>query len=241
MSADQPRKRRSRWGDAKTDLPGMPVTVIGGNVSALELDNYAIHVRLEELNKKLSTGDVVPPERMRSPSPPPTYDAQGRRTNTREIRYRKRLEDERMRLVDKALKSDPNFRPPMEYHAAKRNNRPQEKVYIPKDEFPEINFFGLLVGPRGNSLKKMENESGAKISIRGKGSVKPGKERNDQFGNDENEELHCLVMADTQEKVDKCVALINRVIETVSNGSSDTRHHFTYRVFPRRVSGRIRS
>lgn len=213
--SDEPRKRRSRWGDAKTDMPGLPA-VIGGNVSSSELDSYAIHVRLEEINRKLSSGDVVPPERMRSPSPPPTYDGQGRRTNTREIRYRKRLEDERMRLVDKALKSDPNFRPPMEYQMLKRNTRPQEKVYIPKDEFPEINFFGLLVGPRGNSLKKMESESGAKISIRGKGSVKPGKERNDQYGNDEHEELHCLVMADTQEKVDRCVALINRVIETVS-------------------------
>ncbi|KAI5451242.1 hypothetical protein NCC49_001839 [Naganishia albida] len=221
---DQPRKRRSRWGD-KSDIPGMPVTVIGGNVSQSELDTYAVHVRLEEINKKLSTGDVVPPERMRSPSPPPTYDAQGRRTNTRDIRYRKRLEDERMRLVDKALKADPNFRPPMEYQMLKRNTRPQEKVYIPKDEFPEINFFGLLVGPRGNSLKKMEMESGAKISIRGKGSVKPGKERNDQYGNDEHEELHCLVMADTQEKVDKCVALINRVIETAASTPEGQNDH----------------
>jgi len=28
---------------------------------------------------------------------------------------------------------------------------------------------GLLIGPRGNTLKKMETESGAKIAIRGKG------------------------------------------------------------------------
>ncbi len=150
-----------------------------------------------------------------SPSPPPSYNAQGVRTNTREVRYRRKLEDERVTLIDKALKSDPNFRPPAEYHAAKRHSRPQEKVYIPKDEFPEINFFGLLVGPRGNSLKKMESESGAKISIRGKGSVKEGKGRPEQFAGDEEDELHCLVMADTQEKVDKCVALINKVIETV--------------------------
>jgi splicing factor 1 len=108
----------------------------------------------------------------------------------------------------------------VEYHVAKRNNRPQEKVYIPKDEFPEINFFGLLVGPRGNSLKKMESESGAKISIRGKGSVKEGKGRPDAFSADEEDELHCLVMADTQEKVDTCVRLINKVIETVSREGS---------------------
>ena len=153
----------------------------------------------------------------RSPSPPPTYDAHGRRTNTREVRYRKKLEDERIRLVDRAMKNDPNFRPPVEYHQQKRSQRPSEKVYIPVKEFPEINFFGLLVGPRGNSLKKMEKESGAKISIRGKGSVKEGKARPDQYAEDAEEDLHCLVLADTDEKVTFCVRLINKVIETVSN------------------------
>jgi splicing factor 1 len=151
----------------------------------------------------------------RSPSPPPTYDGHGRRTNTREVRYRKKLEDERIRLVDKAMKNDPNFRPPVEYHQQKRSQRPSDKVYIPVKEFPEINFFGLLVGPRGNSLKKMERESGAKISIRGKGSVKEGKNRPDQFADDAEEDLHCLVLAETEEKVAACVKMINRVIETV--------------------------
>lgn len=149
------------------------------------------------------------------PSPPPTYDAHGRRTNTRDIRYRKKLENERIALVERAMKNDPNFQAPAEYHAQKRSHRPQDKVYIPVKEFPEINFFGLLVGPRGNSLKKMERESGAKISIRGKGSVKEGKGRPDAFADDAEEDLHCLIMADTQDKVASCVALINRVIETV--------------------------
>jgi splicing factor 1 len=161
----------------------------------------------------------VPPDNERSPSPPPTYDSHGRRTNTREVRYRRKLEDERIRLVESAMKKDPNFKPPAEYHMAKRamagGGRPQDKVFIPVKEFPEINFFGLLVGPRGNSLKMMERNSGAKISIRGKGSVKEGKGRPGQFEEDENEELHCLVMAETQEKVDACVRLINKVIETV--------------------------
>src|SRR6266571_6104335 len=138
----------------------------------------------------------------RSPSPPPTYDSHGRRTNTREVRYRKKLEDERIRLVDRAMKNDPNFRPPVEYHQQKRSQRPSEKVYIPVKEFPEINFFGLLVGPRGNSLKKMESESGAKISIRGRGSVKEGKSRTDAAANaNQEEDLHCLVTADAEEKV----------------------------------------
>lgn len=50
--------------------------------------------------------------------------------------------------------------------------RVSDKVLIPQEEHPDINFVGLLIGPRGNTLKAMEKETGAKIIIRGKGSVK---------------------------------------------------------------------
>ncbi|SCV69827.1 BQ2448_1221 [Microbotryum intermedium] len=219
-AADGPpgeRKRKSRWGSDKVEGP-MP-TAIAGAVNEKELERYAAQLRLDEIARKLRSGDVVPPDGARSPSPPPTYDGHGRRTNTREVRYRRKLEDERMRLVDRQMKLDPAFKPPTEYLVAKRQNagRPQEKVYVPVKTFPEINFFGLLVGPRGNSLKKMERESGAKISIRGKGSVKDGKGRpGGGRDDDENEELHCLIQADLEEKVQACVKLINTVIETVS-------------------------
>ncbi|EJD06765.1 uncharacterized protein FOMMEDRAFT_17228 [Fomitiporia mediterranea MF3/22] len=219
------RKRRSRWGEAKAELPGLPTAISANGVSQAQLDTYAIHLRLEEINRKLRLNDFIPPERERSPSPPPVYDAHGRRTNTREVRYRKKLEEERIKLVDRALKVDPNFRPPVEYHQQKRSQRPSEKVYIPTKEFPEINFFGLLVGPRGNSLKKMERESGAKISIRGKGSVKEGKGKPDQFADDAEEDLHCLVMADSEEKVATCVKLINRVIETAASTPEGQNDH----------------
>lgn len=76
---------------------------------------------------------------------------------------------------------------------------------------------GLLIGPRGNTLKKMESESGAKIAIRGKGSVKEGKGRSDAaHTSNQEEDLHCLIMADTEEKVNKAKKLIHNVIETVS-------------------------
>ncbi|CAA7266928.1 unnamed protein product [Cyclocybe aegerita] len=220
-----PRKRRSRWGEAKTEIPGLPTAISAAGVSQAQLDNYAIHLRLEEINRKLRLNDFVPPERERSPSPPPTYDGQGRRTNTREVRYRKKLEDERIKLVDRAMKNDPNFRPPVEYHQQKRSQRPSDKVYIPVKEFPEINFFGLLVGPRGNSLKKMERESGAKISIRGKGSVKEGKARPDQYADDAEEDLHCLVIADSEDKVIACVKMINKVIETAASTPEGQNDH----------------
>ncbi len=39
-----------------------------------------------------------------------------------------------------------------------------DKVMIPQDLHPEINFVGLLIGPRGNTLKMMEKETGAKVT-----------------------------------------------------------------------------
>lgn len=105
---------------------------------------------------------------------------------------------------------------------------------MPVNDYPEINFseysscsikkfktnnftVGLLIGPRGNTLKKMEGESGAKIAIRGKGSVKEGKGRSDAaHSSNQEEDLHCLIMADTEDKVNKAKQLIHNVIETVS-------------------------
>lgn len=79
----------------------------------------------------------------RSPSPPPQYDNHGRRINTREYRYRKRLEDERHKLVEKAMKTIPNYHPPQDY---RRPTKTQEKVYVPVNDYPEINF-SMIANP----------------------------------------------------------------------------------------------
>lgn len=80
---------------------------------------------------------------VRSPSPPPQYDNFGRRVNTREYRYRKRLEDERHKLVEKAIKTIPNYHPPADY---RRPTKTQEKVYVPVNDYPEINF-SMITNP----------------------------------------------------------------------------------------------
>ena len=79
----------------------------------------------------MKINDVVPPFKERSRSPPPTYDNMGRRTNTREVRYRKKLEDERHRLVERAMRFIPEFKPPSDY---RRLTRTQEKIYIPVND-----------------------------------------------------------------------------------------------------------
>lgn len=65
VDPNAPRKRRSRWGEAKTEIPGLPTAISAAGVSQAQLDNYAIHLRLEEINRKLRLNDFIPPERER--------------------------------------------------------------------------------------------------------------------------------------------------------------------------------
>ncbi|KAI9098034.1 hypothetical protein DFS34DRAFT_95154 [Phlyctochytrium arcticum] len=220
----RPRKRRSRWSEpqAKINLPNVP-TVLPAGLSTDQLDGYVIHVRLDEINTKLRTGDYIPAEQDRSPSPTPVYGADGKRINTREYRYRKKLEDERHKLVDEGLRKIPGFKPPADY---KRPSKVSDKLYIPAKDYPEINFIGQLIGPRGSTLKSIESESGAKISIRGHGSVKDGKSRPDgTLAPGEEEDLHCLVTADSEEKVKIAMKAIEKVIETAASVPEDQNAH----------------
>ena len=136
---------------------GLP-TAIYAAMTTEQLDAYTLHLRIEEITQKLKINDVVPADGdryagrplcpftmltflSRSPSPPPQYDNYGRRVNTREFRYRKRLEDERHKLVEKAMKTLPNYHPPADY---RRPTKTQEKVYVPVNDYPEINFSMIL-------------------------------------------------------------------------------------------------
>ncbi|KAL3470831.1 hypothetical protein BJX99DRAFT_39375 [Aspergillus californicus] len=140
------RKKRNRWGDAQENkaagLMGLP-TMIMANFTTEQLEAYTLHLRIEEISQKLRINDVVPGDGDRSPSPPPQYDNFGRRVNTREYRYRKRLEDERHKLVEKAMKTIPNYHPPSDY---RRPTKTQEKVYVPVNDYPEINF-SMITNP----------------------------------------------------------------------------------------------
>lgn len=50
------------------------------------------------------------------------------------------------------------------------DNKIRKKIYIPVNT--GVNYIGLLIGPRGLYQKRLEEESGCKILIRGKGSQK---------------------------------------------------------------------
>ena len=100
---------------------------------------------------------------------------------------------------------------------------------IPQDNHPDINFVGLLIGPRGNTLKNMEKDTGAKIIIRGKGSVKEGKvgRKDGQPLPGEDEPLHAYVTATDPEAVKRAVNKIKEIIQQgveVPEGSNELRN-----------------
>ena len=80
----------------------------------------------------------------------------------------------------------------------------KRKIMLPKDS--NFNYSGLLIGPKGNSQKQLEERTGCKIMVRGKGSQFPTNDFEDE------EELHVLVLGDNEAQVAKACAEIERII-----------------------------
>ncbi|MED6109427.1 hypothetical protein PIB30_033506 [Stylosanthes scabra] len=74
------------------------------------------------------------------------------------------------------------------------------RVDIPVDAYPNFNFVGRLLGPRGNSLKRVEASTECRVLIRGRGSIKdPAREemmRGKPGYEHLTEPLHILVEAE---------------------------------------------
>ncbi|XP_075544966.1 splicing factor 1-like isoform X2 [Dermacentor variabilis] len=229
-TGERRRKRRSRWccdEKEKVFIPGMP-TVLPTNLDPNQERAYLLQLQIEELSRRLRTEDLGIPfnPEDRSPSPEPIYNSAGKRLNTREYRVRKKLEDERHVLIQEMFTINQEYKPPSDYKPPLV--RVSEKVMIPQEEHPDINFVGLLIGPRGNTLKSLEKETGAKIIIRGKGSVKEGKvgRKDGQPLPGEDEPLHAFVTASSQENVRKAVDRIKEIIRQgveVPEGQNDLR------------------
>jgi hypothetical protein len=74
----------------------------------------------------------------------------------------------------------------------------KRKIKLPKDS--NFNYSGLLIGPKGNSQKQLEERTGCKILVRGKGSQCQPTDYED------DEELHVLVLGDNEGQVAKACA-----------------------------------
>jgi hypothetical protein len=75
-------------------------------------------------------------------------------------------------------------------------------------EYPNYNFIGLVIGPRGATQKAMEKETGAKIVIRGRGSVKEGAKLRGGGGPDDEDLMHVLITGDTESQVKRRAVVV---------------------------------
>lgn len=73
----------------------------------------------------------------------------------------------------------------------------QEKVYIPQDDYPNYNFVGRILGPRGMTAKQLERDTGCKLMVRGRGSMRDRKKEETNRGKVNwehlDEDLHVLI------------------------------------------------
>merc|ERR1712158_163124 len=106
-----------------------------------------------------------------------------------------------------------------------------EKVYVPVKEHPDFNFVGRILGPRGMTTKQLEQETGCKIMVRGKGSMRDKKKEDQNRGKPNwehlNDELHVLITVEDTEnratmKLQRAVDEVKKLL-TVSEGEDELK------------------
>lgn len=92
----------------------------------------------------------------------------------------------------------------------------RKKIYLPADG---TNYIGLIIGPRGAYQKKLEQETGCKILIRGKGSTKDPSAASQE----DEEDMHVLIMGETPDCVTNAVSEVNTIINSTDEQKNTMR------------------
>ena len=154
---------------------------------------------------------------LRSPSPEPIYDNTAKRINTREVRKRDNFLRERISLIEDCMKMRKtyyfpysSFVPPDDYKPLKKF----KKIYLTDNAIKDTkaNYIGKIIGQGGKTQKLIENRSGCKIGVRGRGANKQAKDIFENY-----EPLHIIIVADNDEQLDKGVEEVEKIL----NGEED--------------------
>ncbi|XP_025098636.1 protein quaking-B-like isoform X3 [Pomacea canaliculata] len=114
-----------------------------------------------------------------------------------------------------------------------------EKIYVPVKDHPEFNFVGRILGPRGMTAKELETQTGCKIMVRGKGSMRDKvkvsrfcvkEEQNRGKANWEhlNEDLHVLITVEdsrnrAEAKLAKAVQEVKKLLVPAPDGEDELK------------------
>nr|DAD30090.1 TPA_asm: hypothetical protein HUJ06_031558 [Nelumbo nucifera] len=203
-------QRKTKWG---IDLTQDAIVRKG---RALAYQTRVDQITQQMKSGVLKTGDAQASE---SPAEVPTIETSDRRIND-EARKQELLELERREAIGEILKLNPSFKVPPDYKPLLK----EAVVPVPLKAYPGYNFIGLILGSGSNTQKRLEQETGSKIRIRG---IKVGTQEKVEItqsdGNEDPgayEELHVHISADTYEKVDAAVSLIELLVTPVSGSKA---------------------
>ncbi|XP_074641883.1 protein quaking-B-like isoform X3 [Tubulanus polymorphus] len=107
-----------------------------------------------------------------------------------------------------------------------------DKVYVPVKEYPDFNFVGRLLGPRGTTAKFLEHVLNCKIMVRGRGSMRDKAKEEQQRGKQHwehlSDELHVLLtVEDTHERAEillrRAVKGIKKFLEVIPEGQDELK------------------
>lgn len=131
----------------------------------------------------------------------------------------KSLELEKREAIGEILKLNPSYKCPADYEPILK----EAKVAIPIKAYPRHNIISLIFGPANDTQKRLEKETGAKIRVYGTKVDTQEKVEVTSDGPEAHvayEELHVHVSADTYEKVDAAVALVELLVTPVSGNAA---------------------
>lgn len=114
---------------------------------------------------------------------------------------------------------------PVTVHAKGEKVNLSKLVMVPIDKYPKYNFVGRILGPRGMTVRQLEEDTGCKIMVRGRGSCKVGMRRD--RGTDE-EPLHVLIQCEdyadvAHEKMDKALKVVHDLLTPPPDGKDELK------------------
>ncbi|PKA58736.1 KH domain-containing protein [Apostasia shenzhenica] len=201
-------QRKTKWGPDLT----LDAAVRKGKALAYQ-------TRVEQITQLLKSGSLELGDDRASQSPNSNSTI-----GNADIKFRKNelLELERRELIGEILRLNPSYKAPSDYKPLLK----ESKVPVPVKTYPGYNFISLLLGPESNTQKRLEEETGARVRLYGTkaGMVEKREMTKSDIneGPDVYEGLYVLVSADTYDKVDTAVSLIELLLTPVSGNAGVT-------------------
>lgn len=207
----KPLKRNTKWGPDLTSDPAVR------KAKAL-----AYQTRVEQITKELASGALViggNEDSLFTAKGSSSDGADNPKENEGKIKL---LELEKREIIGEILQLNPAYKAPDDYKPLLK----ETKIPLPTEAHPGQNIIGVLIGPERNTQKRLQEETGAKIRVYGtkKGSGEKAEVRQPDIHEAQAayEDIYIQVTADSYDKVDAAVALIEMLLTPVSVNSTDT-------------------